>query len=203
MHIGFLRIDLGFHTIDVAVQAAYLAHGAGQVGLGTLQADGGVVGVEVDQHLAFVHQVAIVGANADHGAGDQRGDFHHVAVHIGVIGAFIEAPVELIPGPHAHHTQDDDQRQADQHHFAFARVGVFGLFGCVVAVGSGHDKYLKLFRACSWGGRGHAVGVVPATQGLHQLNRQVDLRRIQGGQLTLGLQQLLLDAEHIQVVTDA
>jgi hypothetical protein len=35
------------------------------------------------------------------------------------------------------------------------------------------------------------------------LNRQIDLRRIQGRQLTLGLEQLLLDAEHVQVVTDA
>ena len=38
---------------------------------------------------------------------------------------------------------------------------------------------------------------------MHQLNRQVDLLGIEVGQLTLGLQQLLLDAEHVQVVADA
>jgi hypothetical protein len=68
LHFGLLRVDLGFHAIDVAVQAAHLTHGARQLGLGTLQADFGIVGVKVDQHLAFLDQITVVGANADHGA---------------------------------------------------------------------------------------------------------------------------------------
>ena len=62
----------GAIAVDVAEQPAHLAHGVGQVGSGALRGDVGVAGIEPDQFLALAHQVAVVGADADHGADDLR-----------------------------------------------------------------------------------------------------------------------------------
>ncbi|MNM61592.1 hypothetical protein D3C81_728960 [compost metagenome] len=135
--LGLTRRHLGFHAVDIAVQAAHLAYGAGQLGFGGLQADLGIAGVEFEQHLAFVDQVAIVSADADYGAGNQRSDFHHVAVYIGIVGLFAPAPVELVPGPDRAASDDDQQRKGQQPGLALALV-VEVLRGVIRRRSSGH-----------------------------------------------------------------
>lgn len=142
------------------VQTAHLAHSAGQVGLGALQTDFGVVRIEVDQHLAFMDQIAIVSADADHGAGDQRRDFHHVAVHVGVIGAFAPAAEELVITPDAGSGEDHHDGQDKQHHFALARVArVLSVVRGLSCIDSGHDEYLELVVLRGWGCVGGGQGV--------------------------------------------
>ncbi|MNL63432.1 hypothetical protein D3C87_1875700 [compost metagenome] len=48
LQLGLAHLHLRLHAIDIAVQPAYLAHRAGQVGLGTLQADLGIAGIELE-----------------------------------------------------------------------------------------------------------------------------------------------------------
>ncbi|MNF90395.1 hypothetical protein D3C84_729570 [compost metagenome] len=120
--LGLTRRHLGLHAIDIAVQAAYLAHCTGQLGFGGLQPDFGIAGVELDQHLPGMHQITVVGTDTDHSTGHQRGDFHDVAVDIGIVGLFIPAPVQLVPGPDCTTTDDHQQSKAKQPGFAFTGV---------------------------------------------------------------------------------
>ncbi|MNO79779.1 hypothetical protein D3C76_709610 [compost metagenome] len=111
-----LRRHVRLVAFDVAEQPAHLAHAARQVGLGLLQGDVGVARIEAHQHLALVHQVAVVGADAHHGAGDLRSDLHHVAVHVGVLGVLVPAADEVFPararGAGDQHDGEQDQQPA-------------------------------------------------------------------------------------------
>lgn len=128
--------DLGAIAVDVAEQPAHLAHGVGQVGLGALEGDVGVAGIEPDQFLALAHQVAVVGADADHGADDLRGDLYHVAVDVGVVGVLVPAAVEELPG-HAGQGGENDHGEQDQQPALALRVAGGGF-----AVGGSHGGCL-------------------------------------------------------------
>lgn len=91
--IGLALPDRGFEGAPGGVQRAHFAHGLGELGLGLLQRDLGVVGVEAHQRLSGLDELGVVGVDGDHGAGDLRGDLHDVARHVGVVGVFQEAPV--------------------------------------------------------------------------------------------------------------
>ena len=111
-HLAGIQVCLrAFHA---AVQAAGLAHGLGQVGFGLLQGDVGITGVELHQHLALLHQVTVVGADAHYGAGDLWGDLHDVAVHVGVFGVLVPAAIKNLPGHAGEAGQHDDREQNQQ-----------------------------------------------------------------------------------------
>ncbi|MNO90314.1 hypothetical protein D3C76_818210 [compost metagenome] len=123
----FLRRHVGLVAIHVAEQPAHLAHGAREVGFGLLQGDVGVARVELHQHLALVHQVAVIGADADHRAGDLRGDLHDVAVHVGVFGVFVPATEGEFPGRTGGGADQHDDEQHQQPALALRRMVGSGL----------------------------------------------------------------------------
>ncbi|MNJ65988.1 hypothetical protein D3C77_620310 [compost metagenome] len=98
---GLAGFQLGLERVDVAVQPAHLAHAARQLGFGGLQGHLAVGRVELQQYLAGMNQVAVIGTDAGDGAGDQRSDLHHVAVDVGIVGAFVPAADQAVPGPGA------------------------------------------------------------------------------------------------------
>ncbi|MNM89287.1 hypothetical protein D3C81_1015170 [compost metagenome] len=139
--LGLAGFQLRLERVDVAVQPAHLAHAARQFGFGGLQGHLAVGRVELQQYLAGVDQVAVIGTDAGDGAGDQRGDLHHVAVDVGIVGAFVPAPDQAVPGPGANAGKDQQQKQAKQPGLALARrLGRSG--GSRGVCGSGHDNTL-------------------------------------------------------------
>ncbi|MNE34450.1 hypothetical protein D3C80_1281730 [compost metagenome] len=138
---GLAGFQLGLERVDIAVQPAHLTHAACQLGFGRLQGHLAVGRVELQQHLAGMDQVAVIGTNAGDGTGHQRGDLYHVAVDVGVIGALVPTPDQGVPGPGADAANNQQQQQAEQPGLAFARrLGCVG-GGCGVC-GSGHDNTL-------------------------------------------------------------
>ena len=143
LYFDFLCSHLRLGAVYIAEQAAHLTHGARQIGLSTLQAHQRIAWVKIEQHLPFVNQVAIIRANAHHGASHQWRDFHHVAIYISVVGAFAPAAIQFVPAPDAQTNENDQQRQSAQPEFAFTLIAsvliVLRLIRCVF---SSHDKYL-------------------------------------------------------------
>ncbi|MNR22465.1 hypothetical protein D3C85_1394160 [compost metagenome] len=138
---GLASFQLGLERIDVAVQPAHLPHAARQLGFGGLQGHLAVGRVELQQYLAGVDQVAVIGTDAGDGAGDQRGDLYHVAADVGIVGAFVPAPDQAVPGPGTDAGKDQQQQQAKQPGLALARrLGRSG--GSRGVCGSGHDNTL-------------------------------------------------------------
>ena len=117
------RLQLSLERVDIAVKTAHLPDGTCKVGLRRLQRDLTVGRVELQQDLAGMHEVAIVGADAGHRPGDQWRDFDHVAVDVGVIGALVPTPNQAVPGPGAQPTEDQQHQQANQPELALARGG--------------------------------------------------------------------------------
>ena len=73
------------------VQGAHFAHRARKFRFGLVERDLGVGLVQPHQRLAGLDELRVVGTDADHGAGDLRGDLHDVAADVGIVGALVKA----------------------------------------------------------------------------------------------------------------
>jgi len=61
-------------------------HGLAQIGLGLLEGDAGVGGIDLDHGVALLHDLRVVRVDGDHGPANLWRDLYDVAVHIGVVG---------------------------------------------------------------------------------------------------------------------
>ena len=107
-------IEVGLRAFDAAVQAADLAHGAGQPGLGLLQGDFGIGRIQLHQQLAALHAHPVIGGDGHHGTSHQRGDLHLVALHVGIVGLFEPTAEHEVPQRQSGKQQHDDHEQAAQ-----------------------------------------------------------------------------------------
>ena len=144
LHSDFLRRHLRFGTAHITEQAANLTHSAGQVGFGVLQTDQRIARIKVKQHLPFMNQIAIIGADAHHRPRHQRCDFDHIAVDIGVVGAFAPATIQLMPAPDTQADQDDQNGQTTQPEFTFTLItSILIVLRFIWCLHSSHDDYLN------------------------------------------------------------
>ncbi|MNV22702.1 hypothetical protein D3C71_1136890 [compost metagenome] len=145
---GALERDLtcaqfGLRTFNAAIQTAHLTHGAGQIGLRLLHHHFGIGRVQLHQQLALLDLHAVIGGDGDHGAGDQRGDLHLVACHIGVIGFFGPTAEQVIPGDEGDQQDHDNQQQAAQQLATTAGCGGCRFGGGSLAHGGSQEFLLS------------------------------------------------------------
>jgi hypothetical protein len=84
--LGAAHVDVGLELRRRGEQSAHLADGLAELRVGLLECDLCVRRIELDQRLARVDKLGVVGGNTDHRAGDLRRDLHDVAADVGVIG---------------------------------------------------------------------------------------------------------------------
>ena len=87
--VGLARRDLRLQRAVVDVQRARLAHRLRQLRFGLVERDPRVGRIELDQRLAGLDEVGVVGGDGDDRAGDLRRELHDVALHVGVVGALV------------------------------------------------------------------------------------------------------------------
>ena len=100
-----LTLTLVMGTLTVCLDGGGLR--AGEVGLGLLDGDLIVLGIDLGDELADFDLLVVVDVDLDDLAGDARADLIEIAVDLGVVGVFGEggAPVE---DARADDEQDDD-----------------------------------------------------------------------------------------------
>jgi hypothetical protein len=94
IRLAFSDICTIFVIVDI--QAMDSANGLAQIGLGLLQGNPGIRGVDLDDRLTFLDDLRIVRIDPDDGARDLGCDLHDVTVHVGVVGIYVIAGVEEI-----------------------------------------------------------------------------------------------------------
>jgi hypothetical protein len=106
------RVAHDRHTFDQRLLRLRLPACLRQCGTGAVEGEPGVGGVELHQHLAGLHAVAVVGEDGRHRAGHPRIDADLVAADIGVIGGLAlrehQQPGQAGQREHG----GDDQQQA-------------------------------------------------------------------------------------------
>ena len=106
-----LDVGIGLDAGDGDVYDGLLVFGlgVGKVGLGLLESDLVVLGVDFGDGIALVDELLLLHVDMDDLAGDTRADLIEVAVYLGVVGVFGEggAPVKE-PGADGDHSDDDD-----------------------------------------------------------------------------------------------
>ena len=89
--IGLAQRHLRTQRTVVDIQRAHLSHRLGQRRFGLIERHASVRRIELDQRLAGLHEIGVVGHDGHHRAADLRRDLNHVALHVGVVGVFIVA----------------------------------------------------------------------------------------------------------------
>ncbi|MEJ2288858.1 MAG: NAD(P)/FAD-dependent oxidoreductase [Deinococcales bacterium] len=108
---GLLRVGLGLPEPPGGGQGGL---GGRLVGLGALEGDLVVGGIEADQHGARLHPAVLLHLHRQHAAAHARGHGQDVTVDLGVVGGHLAAlqEPEKGGGPH-HHDAEDDQGSPD------------------------------------------------------------------------------------------
>jgi len=65
--------------------------------------------VELDQRIAALHVVGVIGADREHRASDLRRDLHEIAADVGVVGGLVVLPMEQPPQREAGAREDEDR----------------------------------------------------------------------------------------------
>ncbi len=142
--VGLAQRDLRAVLVVVDEQAAHLAYRLREVGFRLLQRDLRIGRVEHDQRVAGLDRLRVVRLHGDHGAGDLRRDLHDVAVHVGIVGVFMEARDEEVVQAVCDGRDHDDRDEQRHHSFALAVVLRLRAGGVLLVA---HGDFLRpLFR---------------------------------------------------------
>ena len=124
--IGLAQADLGFERRVVGKQRAHFAHGLRQLRLGLVEGNARVGRVQRHQHLAGADEIGVLRANGHHRPAHLRGNLHHVAGGVGVVGGLKVArlhPMPAAPRQPTHRDQSGNHRQtASADGVGFVRV---------------------------------------------------------------------------------
>ncbi len=115
--VRFPLRDLRPQRREVGIQSAHFAYGLRELRFGLFNGHARVGGIEFHERLAGGNKVGVVGVDRQHRAADLRRDLHNVGLHIRVVGAFVSAGEQQVPGAVAnrreqHHSCDRDHRGA-------------------------------------------------------------------------------------------
>ena len=125
--VGLAQFHLCGERGVVGVELAHLAHRLRQACLGLAQRHLRVRRIELHERRARVHEVVVVGEDGHHRAAHLRRDLDHVALHVGVVGAFLVARDEHIVRAPRGQADERDERQHDE---ALAPPGLGDGEGC-------------------------------------------------------------------------
>src|SRR5690606_25755603 len=123
--------------LGLSIQSTNLTNGAGKLRFGGGNRDVCICRVQLDQNLATLHGLRVVGVNAEHRARHFARDLHDVAGDVGVVSALVVARYRKPVSRVADGTERDDGSKNQQAPSASA-VAVRG--GSVSGVGITHGS---------------------------------------------------------------